>query len=131
MPKYNTKQRKRLLDFLASHTDETLSGREIADSLEDEGISLSAVYRNLAELEREGKVQRVARDGSRCAFYRYMDADECRSHIHLSCLNCGKTYHLDDSSSDELISRVASSSDFQIDSAGTVIRGICGECRKK
>ena len=59
MPKYMTKQRKALLSFLSAHADEKLSARQIAQTLSGEGISISAVYRNLSALEQEGKIRRV------------------------------------------------------------------------
>ena len=51
MSRYSTKQRKSLLAYLSAHPDELLSTRQIADALQHEKISLSAVYRNLSELE--------------------------------------------------------------------------------
>ena len=59
MSSYSTQQRKALLAYLSRHPDELLSARQIADALADEKISLSAVYRNLAQLEAEEKVQRT------------------------------------------------------------------------
>lgn len=131
LAKYNTKQRASLLRYLADHADETLCGRQIAEALAPEGVSLSAVYRNLSALEAEGKVRRISREGSRQAYFRYADSDECRGHIHLSCVSCGRTYHLDGGCSDALIDSVARSSDFEIDRADTVLRGVCGSCRGK
>ena len=61
MPKYSTQQRKALLHYLSEHPDEHLSTRQIAQALAAKKISLSAVYRNLAALEAEGKVRRCAR----------------------------------------------------------------------
>lgn len=55
MSSYSTRQRKALLAYLSRHPDELLSARQIADALADEKISLSAVYRNLAQLEAEEK----------------------------------------------------------------------------
>ena len=48
VPKYMTKQRKALLRYLSQHADETLSAKQIEAALSGEGISISAVYRNLA-----------------------------------------------------------------------------------
>ncbi|MBQ2581742.1 MAG: transcriptional repressor, partial [Ruminococcus sp.] len=65
MSVYTTKQRTLLLELLRSHADETLSAEEIAKMLGSEGVSISAIYRNLAALESEGKLQRVTKGGSR------------------------------------------------------------------
>ena len=61
MSSYSTQQRKALLAYLSRHPDELLSARQIADALADEKISLSAVYRNLAQLETEEKCGAAAR----------------------------------------------------------------------
>lgn len=65
MSSYSTQQRKALLAYLSRHPDELLSARQIADALADEKISLSAVYRNLAQLEAEEKVRRSSKSGTR------------------------------------------------------------------
>ena len=71
MSGYNTKQRRALLAFLGEHPDELLTARQMADELAEKQISLSAVYRNLAQLEVEEKVRRSAKSGSHEAFYQY------------------------------------------------------------
>ena len=65
MSGYNTKQRRALLAFLGEHPDELLTARQMADALANEKISLSAVYRNLAQLEAEEKVRRSSKSGTR------------------------------------------------------------------
>lgn len=58
---YMTEQRKKLFEFFQSHPDMTISARDLAAQLvaeEHAKISVSAVYRNLAMLEREGLILR-------------------------------------------------------------------------
>lgn len=129
MPKYVTKQRKLLTDYLAQHTDESLSAGQIAEALAEE-ISKSAVYRNLAEIEAEGKLRRVAGGGSREVVYQYSDGSGCKGCLHLSCKKCGKTVHMEKQLADALVSRVAESDDFAIDKGETVIYGVCAACRR-
>lgn len=89
MPVYQTQTRKLLLDYLQSHADESLSAGKISEDLPQ--ISVSAVYRNLAALERDGAVCAVSRTGSRERLYRFAAAEQCKSHLHLSCTKCGRT----------------------------------------
>ena len=131
MPKYMTKQRKALLSYLSMHADERLSAKQLEDALKSEGISISAVYRNLSELEREGKVRRVNNSGSREVFYQYTDGAHCKDCLHLSCEKCGKTYHMNSAVAQTLIENLAQSDEFTIDKANTVLYGVCGDCRKK
>lgn len=130
MSVYTTKQRTVLLDFLQSHGDEVFSADQIAESLNGENISISAIYRNLSALESEGKIQRTTKGGSRKVFYRFKAADECREHIHLSCSKCGKTYHMPLPATNTLIDSVKKNTDFEIDRTETVLYGVCGECKK-
>ena len=131
MPSYQTKQRKALLGFLQAHADEALTADQIADALSAEGVSRSAVYRNLAALAAEGAVQRVSRSGTRRLFYRYTGAEACRAHLHLSCSSCGRTFHVDVPATNTIIERIRRDADFRIDSSSTVLYGVCADCRKE
>ena len=129
MNAYRTQPRKRLLEFLSAHADESLSAGQIASALPE--ISVSAVYRNLSELEREGKIRRVNQSGSREVFYQYTDGAHCRECLHLSCEKCGKTYHMNTEGAQMLVQNLAQSDAFAIDKANTVLYGVCKDCREK
>ena len=131
MPKYQTKQRKLLLAFLASHVDETFSARQIAQALEKEKISISAVYRNLAELETERKVRRMVNGAGREISYQFTDTDACKGCLHLSCKQCGRMFHMDTADADALVRQIAKQEQFAIDRTETVLYGICGACQEQ
>ncbi len=130
MAKYVTKQRQLLLAYLEQHPDELLSAHQIADALAEEKISVSAIYRNFAELEAEGKVRRTSRHGERNLYFQYTDAEHCRENLHLSCQRCGKTYHLNPKLADVIAQGLANTEEFEINMANTVIYGICSACAK-
>ncbi len=128
MQAYMTQPRKRLITYLHSHADETLSAGQIAQDLPE--ISVSAVYRNLSALEQDGTVRKVAKSGSREVFYQYMKAEECKAHLHLSCKQCGKTFHMDEAETQALLDSVARVDGFTVDRSDTVLYGVCSECKK-
>ena len=130
MPKYMTKQRKNLLAFLEQHADEELSAKIIESELGGMGVSISAVYRNLSDLEKEGKVRRISKSGSREVFYLYTDAHACRESLHVSCEKCVKTYHMNSQCADMLINNLAQNDEFTIDKSDTVLYGVCKACKK-
>ncbi len=130
MAKYMTKQRKLLLEYLSAHTDETLSAGQIAEALSDQGISMSAIYRNLAALEQEGCLKRSTKAGSQEAYYRYTDREVCQGHLHMSCMRCGKTVHLEEDETEALAHYLAKSEGFALNRADTVLYGICADCQK-
>ena len=131
MSKYMTKQRKALLAFLSAHADVELTAKQMEQALSEQGISISAVYRNLAELEKEGKVRRSSKSGSREVYYLYTDGSECRDCLHLSCEKCGKTYHMSMEGAKTLIDALAQSDEFTVDKSNTVLYGVCKSCKKK
>ena len=126
MQAYMTQPRKRLLTYLHGHADETLTAGQISQDLPE--ISVSAVYRNLSALEKDGAVQKVAKAGSREVFYRYKKAEECRAHLHLSCKKCGRTFHMDEAETEALVEAVAKLDGFEIDRSDTVLYGVCEDC---
>ncbi len=130
MAKYMTKQRKLLLDYLSEHADETLPTSHLVTGLSEKGISASAIYRNLADLEQDGKVKRSTKPGSQELYYRYVGAESCRDHLHLSCLRCGKTVHMEESETEDLARRLAANRGFALDRGDTVLYGICADCQK-
>ena len=115
MHSYSTRQRKVLLAYLSQHPDELLSARQIADALADKKISLSAVYRNLAQLETEEKVRRSSKSGTREVYYQYLDAESCKGALHMSCIKCGKTFHMADGNAALLAKHLAQSEQFMLD----------------
>ncbi|MBR5922366.1 MAG: transcriptional repressor [Clostridia bacterium] len=130
MQKYETKQRKALIKLFAENAHKSFSVKDIAAAPGMNGVSVSAIYRNLSDLQDEGKVQRVTPSGSKKVYYRYTGAKNCERHLHMSCSKCGKTFHMDVPATDLLISEVLSESDFKVDSASTLLLGTCSKCRK-
>lgn len=130
MAKYQTAQRRKLIEYLELHLDELVSSREIVEALAGEGISMSAVYRNLAELEAEGKVRRTTINGRRNGYYQYTAAKSCKDSLHLNCKVCGKAYHLNDELASVLVSGLKKTENFSIDKKETIIYGICDNCEE-
>lgn len=128
---YNTEQRTLLLNFLQEHPDTMFSARQIEAAIKNHSISISAVYRNLAALETEGKIKRCSQKGSREVFYQFFDNQSCKNHIHLFCKKCGKISHMENHIADAIINNVEQTNGFEINKGETTIYGICRECHTK
>ncbi|MCQ2450760.1 MAG: transcriptional repressor [Clostridia bacterium] len=128
MPKYHTKQREILTDLFKRHPDEQLSAKDIVLLLDGGKISISAVYRNLALLEKDGVLKRFTKNGSRDVYYQYTDNEHCKNRLHLSCKKCGQTFHMNINSAVELIDTVQKTDGFILDKSETVLYGICKKC---
>ncbi len=128
MSAYMTQQRKVLYSFFQDNLDKQFAVRDIVATLKDCGISLSAVYRNLSSLEKDGLIRRSIKEGSRECVYQYIHPEECHSHIHMECQGCGDTFHLDDSIAKTMREAVRSMSGFTVSSPKTVLYGSCKNC---
>lgn len=127
--KYDTQQRERLIAFLKRHPDQQLSVREIAQGLCTQQISLSAVYRNLSQMESAGLLCKSIKPGSRETCYQYIGAPDCQSHLHMSCSRCGKTFHMDPEHTRRMARAMSELDRFELDISHTVLYGICQNCR--
>lgn len=130
MSEYVTKQRRALLAFLTEHADELLTVSQIASALSLEGISKSAVYRNIASLTAEGKLERSARLGDREVYYRYTAAEHCRNKLHMTCKACGATFHMGKDETNQLMSLLQGTG-FSVDCDTSVLYGKCSVCSGK
>lgn len=126
--KYETKARKLLQAYFASHPDTSIPISQIINDLALYRISKASVYRNLSLLEQDGTLQKVAKEGSREGAYRYLKAGRCKEHLHLSCIRCGKTIHLDLPTTTSLITIIQNESSFHVDCTSSVIYGLCSSC---
>ena len=70
-----------LQEFLSLIHIQLLSAKEIAENLKADNISVSSVYRNLADLEEDGMVVKHIPNGTREVYYRYIGAEKCKGHI--------------------------------------------------
>ena len=128
MASYNTAQRQKLINFLSKNPDKQFSVKQIHSELSDDSISLSAVYRNISAMEAEGTVSRYTKEGSREMVYRYTHSGECMKSIHLSCVKCGKTFHLNPEETDRIVSNVKLTDGFELNKNKTVLYGFCKNC---
>ncbi len=125
---YSTEQRNSLLLFLSENPDKMFSAKQVELAMSGKEISKSAIYRNLAELESEGKIKRASKPGTRESFYQFVDCNSCRTHIHLSCQRCGKIFHLDDVVAKNLVSALEKNSGFEISMGDSTLVGLCKNC---
>ena len=129
---YQTEQKRILLDFLKSNSENSYTIEEIVDALGKKGgasPAKSTVYRLMTRLVEEKRVRRQAGERGRQFVYRIIADEHCKNHLHLQCTECGKILHLDDKLSDRLLQSVKKSSDFAISEEDTVLMGKCADCK--
>lgn len=127
MKVYHTEQRKNILEYLESRKDACVTASEIAAALSSV-VSKSAVYRNLADLEKEGEVVRVSLSGDRSVGYRYAGSHSCRGKIHISCVKCGRTEHVSSAAASAFEAALALSDGFSLNKGECLLYGVCKTC---
>lgn len=122
----HSKQRDAVLDNLRSRYDHP-GAEDIYFALKPAmpAISLATVYRNLSQLEQDGKIIRIGSGGTA----RY--DGNISPHYHLNCSECGSVVDIfldDDCGICEKAEKVF---DGKIISHSVLFTGYCSECTKK
>ncbi|NLV85590.1 MAG: hypothetical protein GX025_00005 [Clostridiales bacterium] len=126
MQRYETKQRKRLFSFFSENPDRQFTIEELTNSIDD--ISLSAIYRNVNRMLRDGTIKRFQAEGQRKFLYQYVGGD-CSKHLHLKCNSCGRIIHIEGEKANAVVDSVRESFDFDMDKKATMIIGECSQCK--
>ncbi len=126
--KYQTEQRQKLLNLFKNNHHHSFSATDILSEFKDEDISISAIYRNLKDMEKEGLICKIAEKGRSEAVYHYVDPDSCVGIIHLKCESCDNIYHLNKHISNMLIGIANDEHNFSINHSGAFLYGKCENC---
>ncbi len=128
MKKYNTEQRKLLIDFFKNSSHNSLSAADVYNALKDSGIGMSSVYRNIAEMEAEGIIRRVSEKTNNKSLYQYIHPEHCIGIVHLICEKCNATFHLNRHISHMLTNIALENNNFHINEGNAVLYGTCENC---
>ena len=125
--KYNTGKREKIIKFLRINSSRSFTIEEISYEIVPDGNGKSTVYRIVSELVAEGKLKRLSDEKTRHCTYQYVGDEECVSHLHLKCRDCGKLIHLCDEISREFANALLCEDGFMLD-AGAMLFGKCADC---
>ena len=124
--RYNTQQKKLLIDFLRENKEQSFSVDEIALKI---SVGKSTIYRLITDLAANGTVKKFAREGGRGFFYQFINDDgECGCHFHMKCTDCGKILHMAEKATEHILNDIFDKENFVADKSRTVIFGKCLEC---
>ena len=127
--KYNTGKKEQILSFLLNNASSAFTLEEISSAIVPDGRGKSTVYRIVSELVESKDVKRISDGKTRHCTYQYIGADECFSHIHLKCRDCGKLIHLDENISQNFKNTLISYEGFSMEDGG-IIFGKCVDCKE-
>ncbi len=128
MGKYQTDQRQKLIELFKSSGHQPYSASDILKKFDDESISVSAIYRNLKDMEQEGLICKLTQKGRSEAIYYYVNPESCVGIVHLKCEVCETVYHLNRHISNILIAAAKDDFNFSINRSGVFLHGKCELC---
>ena len=128
--KYNTKNRKLVLDFLKNNSDKHLTIEEIYNALNEE-VPLASLYRIIDDLSESGEIRKYIISINEPSRYQYIDNKDEHLHFHLLCTKCGKLIHLECHEVNNLIKHIEDNHKFAIDVSKVNLYGLCEDCQKE
>ena len=134
MATYNTHQKDMLLSFLKENKDTPMGIDELAQNIGlryPDAPGKSTIYRLIGQLVEKGTVKRFVKGNSRQFLYQLAGSEECHSHLHLKCTECGKLLHMGHTLSEQLLSEILGESEFSVKVDSTTLFGSCKDCRVK
>ncbi len=134
---YNTGGKTTVLDFFRSNRDRQFTADDVITALEEKceksEVKLpgkSSVYRIISNFERAGVLRCFVDRETSKRLYQYAGED-CDSHFHLKCSECGQVVHLECKIGDELLRHISSDHGFSVSAGKSMLLGECEKCRKK
>lgn len=127
----NTRQKTLILECLREYGSRHVTADELVERLKagNTPVPKATVYRNLAQLEKNGLVKRYVISDNAPACYQYIDkAALCHEHFHFMCQGCGRIIHFDDEALRRALTGLKAGRGFEIDGNKTVFYGICADC---
>lgn len=127
---YRTKQKQLISDLLLSFSHAPFTCEEIEEQLKRKGtpVGKSTIYRYITKMQNEGKVRKFTEEGKTASFCLVEDKEDCKSHLHLKCSNCGIFIHLNCELMNKVSNHIMSDHGFTIDNSQTVLYGVCAQC---
>lgn len=129
---YNTEQKRMIIEFLKTHSQQHFSVDEITSAVCKDGAGKSTVYRQVSKLLEAGIIRRFETKGKSSFVYQYADAHtDCDQHYHLKCVKCGRLIHMECSHLKEVEQHIVSEHNFFLGHSDSVLYGQCVSCIEK
>ena len=129
--RYNTKNEKAILSYLASVKDSFVTANQVSEYMESQHISMShtTVYRQLGKLVSDGVVRKNTFIGSGVLCFQYVGPDKYKQGLPcLKCEKCGEVQGLDCDELALVTKHILEIHAFQVDDSKTVFYGTCRMC---
>lgn len=131
---YKTKQREVIMKFLESQGNNHVTIDEVLEHLRAQQIAIgrTTIYRYMEKLTESGTLRKYFLEEGMGACYQYIaGGEQCNSHFHLKCLNCGILLHVECSYLAGADKHILEEHGFEIDNTKTVFYGWCEKCKRE
>ncbi len=125
---YSTPSQRKVIALFRENSSSSFSISDIISALPS--VPVSSLYRIVDSLEKDGVIRKTEVSEKRCTLYQLAEKLTCPEHMHIICMECGKTIHVDENTSVEIERMIEKKYGFS-DTLGTLFRGRCAECRRK
>lgn len=128
--RYNTPNRDAIESWFKTHEGHPITIGELKTDLVAQGVKIATatLYRNIAQLQKEGFLIRTIEPGHHGTRYVYRtNRDGCA----MRCKRCGKNYKLQCEQMEALYEHVAQKHHFVIDNDDMVLLGYCVDCKEQ
>ena len=125
----NTKQKKRVLEYLENNQNKHISIEEMQKELEGE-VGITTIYRIINKLVEEGIITKIPLNTQGFCYQYNKEKNNCQKHCHLICENCGKLLHFESKEIEATQKEAMKKENFYIDLDKVTFYGKCSECSK-
>ncbi|MBE6544438.1 MAG: transcriptional repressor [Ruminococcaceae bacterium] len=131
---YKTKIKEKILQCFQENAENTFSAKDIHTTLSQSGekVNITTVYRNLDTMTFDGVLIKFQDNKCEKAIYKYSGKEgNCRSHLHMKCVECGAVVHLNCHFMNEIRTHIKNEHGFSLICSNSVIYGICKNCENR
>ena len=125
----NTKQKKRVLEYLENNQNKHISIEEMQKELEGE-VGITTIYRIINKLVEEAIITKIPLNTQGFCYQYNKEKNNCQKHYHLICENCGKLLHFESKEIEATQKEAMKKENFYIDLDKVTFYGKCSECSK-
>ena len=131
--KYRTKCKDAIMEYLEVNKEHSFSAYDVHEYMRSNGIqiNLTTIYRNLDKLTDSGEIMKYKTTEDECCKYQCVKPHaHCHEHIHMQCRQCGKVLHMECKFMEALTEHLYEHHKFSLECAGSVLTGLCEQCKK-
>jgi len=121
-----TQPRLKVLALFQSRPDMHFSAEDVHHQLQEEHVSLTTVYRVLAQLEAAGFLKRSSFQPEKAIY----ELEDGMHHDHLVCIECGRIEEFRDALIERRQEDIANERGFRLVEHALCIYGVCSLCTK-